>query len=191
MFFKKPMFLPLMAVGIGIVAIMYGVFIQPLFVQDDSVEYYNSGVRHLRAYLKSGGEEELSSAKESFRNALAHSPSPEVAAAVLYNATIPSLLGTDWKELESRSILEGVIAELEGAGRYDPTDKDIKINLSKAIVLRELTDKFFRKTKGDTIVPLPPNLQSSREEAEMDTNNQEQEDLPREEPGGKTPPPDF
>jgi len=180
-----------MAMGIGIVMIMYGVFIQPLFVQDDYVEHYNSGVRHLRVHLESGGAEELGSAKASFEKALSGKPSPPVAAATLYNATIPTLLSTDWKGLESRSILEGVIAELQQAGRYDPEDQGIKINLSKAIALKELLDKFFRKPGGDVIVPLPSNLQSSREEEEKDTDKPKPNDMPGKEPGSKTPPPDF
>lgn len=191
MFFKKRIFLPLMTIGLGVATILYGVFVQSLFVQDDYVEYYNSGVRHLGAHLESGDEEELSSAKESFRNAFLHSPTPSVAAAILYNGTIPALRGADWKEVESRSILEEVVAELRKAGRYDPTDKDVKINLSKAIILQELADKYSFKAKGDTIVPLPPHLQSGREEEEADVNKPKEKDAPAEESGSKTPPPDF
>lgn len=190
-FFKKRAFLPFAAIGIASAMFFYGVFIQPVFTHNDYIEDYNSGVRHLSLYLESGGEEELGSAKESFKKALAGSPSPQVSAAILYNDTIPTLKDTDWKGPESRSILAGVIAELQGAGRYDPTDKDIKINLSKVIALKELSEKYLRKDKGDRVVPLPPNLQNSRKEEEIDTDKAEFTDLPAKESGSKTPPPDF
>ena len=177
---------------LGVVSIVYALFVQPHFVQSGSAATYNEALGQHRLYLEStpGSEAEQAwnNAQRHFNKTLTSVSGPKEKAATEY-AKATSLLEhiQRGKKIHIEEI-EFAISQLQEAGRASPGGEDITHNLEMAILWKAylLRVAEIKGIGDDIILPLPD---AKKREEDKDVKNKPDKDaIPGSKPGKEARP---
>lgn len=126
---------------------------------DKGLAEYNEGVRLFRDSGGADGDALFEGSQEKFEAAASMRGAEDVLkAAAMYNIGTSLIERFIVEGTFSAEKLETAVARLRDAGRHDGRDEDIKVNLDKLLVVRELVNQMragSEEAGEGEIVPVP------------------------------------